>query len=125
MGAGRDKRPFRDYNRPTAEKFNGSYYFFASDVFDLSSGGKKLSKEEVDNLPVRINYSGEEVEFDDDEKEAFTILMRIISNGNKMQYRRYVSFPLGRFMIKTSLISTLSKPIQMHLLQLKLKLKTT
>ena len=95
MGGGRDKRPFRDYSKPTVEKFNGSYYFFASDVFDLSRGGQKLSQDEVDNLPVRVNYSGAVFEFDDDEKEAFTILMRIICNGNKMQYRRYVSFPLG------------------------------
>ena len=92
---GKDTRPYREYSQPTVEKFQDRYYLFTPDVFDLSDGGKKLSPSEVDKLPVRVTYTGEEFEYRADTKEAFEILMRIISNGNKMQDRESYSVMLG------------------------------
>ena len=90
-----DTRPYREYSQPTVEKFQDRYYFFASEVFDISNGGRKLSSEEADNLPVRFTYTGEEIQFKSDPREAFEILMRIIKNGNLMQERDSFSFIFG------------------------------
>ena len=90
-----DSRPYREYSQPTVEKFEGRYFLFASDVFDLSNGGKKLSSHDAENIPVRFSYTGKEFEFKTDTREAFEILMRIINNGNQMQERESYSFILG------------------------------
>ena len=93
---GRDTRPIREYSSPTIEKIDGRHFLFASDVFDLSRGGKKLSEEELINIPVRALYNGPEIEYKTDEKEAFEILLKILSNGNKMQDPEFYSFALGK-----------------------------
>ena len=97
---GRDARPYREYSRPTIEKIGDRHFLFATDVFDLSKGGKKLTEEDLKEIPIRPSYNGEEFHYKSNEKEAFEILMRIISNGNKMQDEEFYSFPLGTFYIQ-------------------------
>ena len=100
-GAGRDTRPYREYSKPTVEKIGRKFYFFATDVFDLSEGGKKMNEEELAELPIRATFTGEEFEFKTDRVEAFKLLMRILHHGNQMQDREFYSFPLGKFPSKS------------------------
>ena len=97
--AGRDNRPYREYSRPTIEKMGDRHYLFASDVFDLTGGGKKLTEDELKEIPIRPTYTGEEFEYKTEEKEAFELLLGIISNGNKMQNEEFFSYPLGMLKI--------------------------
>ena len=91
----RDERPFKEYSKPTIEKIGTRYYLIASEVYDLTRWGHKLDEQEMTDLPIRHCYIGKEVYFKSNKKEAFTILMRIISNGNKLQDPEFYSFLLG------------------------------
>ena len=93
--AERDVRPFKEYSKPTIEKIGTRYYFIATDVYDLTRWGHKLDEQELTELPIRHCYNGKEVAYKTDKKEAFTILMRIVKNGNKMQDPNFYSFVLG------------------------------
>lgn len=91
----RDERPRRDYTRVTIEKVNGSYFLIGEDIFNLSAG-IVLTTEMVKELPFQINYTGPPIHYKTNQEEAFAILLRIISNANKMQDPRFVSFPVGK-----------------------------
>ena len=91
----KDDRPRREFNKVTVQKLDGKRYMFAGGVFDLSRGGERLSEEEVSQLPIKAYYMGPEVDYKTDEKAAFEILSRILSNGNKMQDKDFYSFALG------------------------------
>ena len=91
----RDSTIQKDYTKLTVEKFDGRYYLIASEIYDLSGGGKCLSDGEKKSLPFNLTYSGPEVKFKTDEKTAYEILLRIISNANKLQDAQYYSFILG------------------------------
>ena len=69
-------------------------------MYDLSRWGHKLDDQEMKDLPIRHCYIGKEVYFKDDKREAFAILMRIISNGNKLQDPEFWSFVLGMLCCK-------------------------
>ena len=92
----KDDRPRREFNKVTVQKLNGKRYLFAGDVFDLSRGGERLTEEEVSQLPIKAYYIGPDVDYKTDEKAAFEILSRILSNGNKMQDKEFYSFALGK-----------------------------
>ena len=95
IAGGRDRRPSIEHSRPTVEKYEGRYYFFCSDVFDLSNEGRKLSADDLEELPIRAIYTGEDFEFQTDVREAFILLMRIFRIGNLMQDRENYSWLLG------------------------------
>ena len=96
LGAGgRDLRPAMEYLRPTVEKHGGRWYFFCSDVFDLSNEARKLTPDDLEQLPIRVTYTGEAYEFKTDLREAYILLMRIFRIGNMMQDRENYSWLLG------------------------------
>ena len=92
----RDNRRSFDYNKPTLEKFADKFYLIATDVFDLTDC-TKLTDEDLRLLPIKINYTGLEIEYKTDTKEAYKLLLNIIGNFNKMQDPEFYSFPLGEF----------------------------
>ena len=90
-----DKRSVRTYTRPQLDKIGDCYYYIASDIFDVTEQAKKMSEEEVKEMPVKVIYSGPVIDFLTDEKECFTLLMEIIKKFNLMQSDEFYSFPLG------------------------------
>ena len=89
-----DDRPKREYARVTIDSFDNKYYMIASQVFDLTEG-KVLSTDDLKELPVKINFTGQNFDFKTDQAEAFKLLVRIFYNANKMQDPEFVSFPIG------------------------------
>ena len=89
-----DDRPRKYYSKVTIEKVDSTYYMIASEVFDLSEG-RVLSNDDLKLLPFHITYRGPEVQYRANQEEAFTLLMRIFINANKMQNPEFVSFPVG------------------------------
>ena len=66
-------------------------------IGDKTKYSKKLSKEEISELPVDLIYLGSDTTvFINDEEEAFTKLVGIIYKMNLMQDPQFVSFPLGK-----------------------------
>ena len=57
---------------------------------------RKLSSEEVEDLPVIISWRGDKCSFETDEKECIELLASIISDMNSMQ-DDFISFPLGMY----------------------------
>ena len=96
--ADRDDRPLKEYTKPTIEKIGTRHYFVATDIYDLTRWGHKLDEQELAELPIRHCYNGKEVAYQNDRREAFTILMRIVNNANKMQDPEFYSFILGMFL---------------------------
>ena len=90
-----ERRPHKEYDVPTIEKFNGNYYLIASDIYDLSNNGKIIDDEVLSQFPVIPCYVGDRLDFQDDEYEAYRLLMEIIGNFNKLQDPKFYSFPLG------------------------------
>ena len=60
---------------------------------------RMLTPEEIELLPFEVIFTGEEENFLTDEKEALTILVRIIELMNLMQQKEWQSYPLGKFCI--------------------------
>ena len=85
------------YYKATVEEFNGRYYLIGSEVFLLGGEGRKLTDDEVLNLPVIISWKGPDHEFVWDEKECLELLCQILKDMNEMQNPKYKSFPLGKF----------------------------
>ena len=89
-------KQYKKFSTPTVAKFGDQYYLVASDIFNLSDGGVKLTEEDINALPAIICYLGQDFKYSDNEREAYSLLMKIISNINKMQdSTEYQSFPLG------------------------------
>ena len=66
-----------------------------------SGYAKKLDREEIDQLPVEVVYVGPDSHaFVDDEEKAFSNLVGIIARMNLMQDQQFVSFPLGKKLLK-------------------------
>ena len=81
----RDDRPHRQYPKPTVEKISGRHLLVATDVFDLTAGGHKLDAAELKELPFKTCYTGKEIHFKSDRREAFELLMSLFTKGNKLQ----------------------------------------
>ena len=97
-----------ELSSPSVEKIGDAYYWIAgsAEVHLLNHErneenkfyARKLSPDEIAQLPVEIVYVGQEnLIFLDDEEKAFTILVSIIEKMNSMQDPKFVSFPLGKF----------------------------
>ena len=98
-----------ELSSPSVEKIGDAYYWIAGseEVHHLNHEkneenkfyARKLSPDEIADLPVEIVYVGEEnlITFLDDEEKAFTNLVSIIEKMNSMQDPKFVSFPLGKF----------------------------
>jgi hypothetical protein len=84
------------YYKAAVEEFNGRYYLIGSEVFLLGGEGRKLTDDEVLNLPVIISWKGPDHEFVWDEKECLELLCQILKDMNEMQNPKYKSFPLGK-----------------------------
>ena len=65
-------------------------------MFDVTKEATKLSEEDIEELPVRIMYSGPVREYSTDEKRCYEVLMDILDKFNLMQNPEFYSFPLGR-----------------------------
>ena len=89
-----DERPRKEYAGVTIERFDDKYYLIASDIFDLTEG-HILTDDDLKQLPVKINFTGQPFNFKTDQEKAFELLLRIFSNANKMQDPKFVSFPVG------------------------------
>ena len=94
-----------ELSKPSIQLIDNTYFWIAGaeEIFALNHMkddpvdvyAKKLSVEEIQNLPFDIVYEGEEISYLDDEEEAFSKLVKIIENMNLMQDKDFVSFPLG------------------------------
>ena len=83
----------------TVEKLLESYYLIAYEVFIIDDKPRKLTSEEIQDLPVNISWSGPQYDFDTDEKTCFKLLTEIIFDMNIMQNPKFSSFPLGMFQL--------------------------
>jgi hypothetical protein len=83
------------FTKPSVEQLQGNYFLIAYDVFIISGKPRKLTPEEILELPVIISWKGPSFSFDTDEKMCFELLSKIIFDMNQMQDRRYTSFPMG------------------------------
>ena len=88
---------------PQLERIDGVFYLIAKAIYRLNDRNKdsslpyaqELSVEEVQSLPLKISYTGPDIEFDCDE-EAFTrIYTDILRDFMSMQDPEFVSFLLG------------------------------
>ena len=106
------RKTILELSSPEVEKIGDAYYWIAGsgEVHLLNHErnaenkfyARKLSPDEIADLPVEIVYVGNEnFIFLDDEERAFTILVSIIEKMNSMQDPKFVSFPLGKFWIKS------------------------
>ena len=92
----------RHFSEPAVEKFGENYYFIGYDVFNLGKPGspledvRKMTSDEVKELPVIISWSGPKLDFETDFEQCFTRLADILYDYNPMQPRKYVSFGLGK-----------------------------
>ena len=104
----RGKKTLHFY-KPTVERFgNGDdskYYLIACEIFCLTGELKKLTSEEMDNLPVIISWKGPRLNFSTDEKECFKLITDIIFDFNQMQDQEFVSFPVGKHLFIPFLFS--------------------
>ena len=85
------------YFKSTVEEFDEEFYLIGSEVFLLGGKGRKLTEEEVQNLPVVISWKGPDHKFIWDEKECLELLCKILQDMNQMQNPKFKSFPLGKF----------------------------
>ena len=86
-------------------KIEDSYYWISADrIFILNykswqqdNLSRLLTKDEVDKLPIKIVYTGDNLcVYESNEKETFTIILKIIELMNSMQPEElFYSFPLG------------------------------
>ena len=82
--------------KPSVEKIGEAFYLIADEVFLISGNPRKLSSQEVEDLPVIISWRGDKCSFETDEKECIELLASIISDMNSMQ-DDFISFPLGMY----------------------------
>ena len=94
----------KHFYKPTVERFpdkddptKSNFYLIAGDVFLVSGEVKKLSQDDIKELPITISWKGPLFSFETDEAKCFELLTKIIYDMNLMQDPRFVSFPLGRF----------------------------
>ena len=96
-----------EFHSPRVEKIGEKYYWVVgqSEVHHLNHlkseeanyYSMKLSKEEIEELPVVIIYTGfDHNSYSNDEEKAFAILLEIIALMNSMQDPLWHSFPLGK-----------------------------
>ena len=96
-----------EFHSPRVEKIGEKYYWVAgqSEVHHLNHlkseeanyYSMKLSKEEIEELPVVIIYTGfDQNSYSNDEEKAFAILLEIIALMNSMQDPLWHSFLLGK-----------------------------
>ena len=71
----------------------------AKDVFKLKVTPRKLTDEEVNELPVVLKWKGPNIEFCTDMYEGLKLLIRIIYDMNEMQNPKFTSAPLGNSFI--------------------------
>ena len=76
--------------------------FVASEIYLLSdkgpsdaTGARVLTAEEVDALPVKLQYTGSPTDFSCNEEEFFTKFLSLIGHFNSLQDDVVFSFPLG------------------------------
>ena len=95
-----DRRLHKEYEVPTVEMFDGKYYLIANDIFDLSNNGQAIGTDIISQFPVILCYLGDQLHFEDNECEAFKLLIKIIYNFNRLQDSKFHSFPLGKLIAK-------------------------
>ena len=94
-------RPMLELTHPDIRLIQDCHFFIAGhdNVYLLDSEDHlayKMSKEEIDELPVEILYTGQEKpNYQVDEKNALELIIKIIQKMNIMQTSEIYSFPLG------------------------------
>ena len=83
------------FSKPTIVELEGNLYLVAEDIFILGHPAVKLNKEEVDDLPVIVCWTGPHLNFETDEKTFYSLLSELFGDFNLMQNRNFVSFPIG------------------------------
>lgn len=84
------------FKKPTIVELEGNIYLIASEIFLLGSPAVMLSQEEVNELPVLVNWSGPDMKFETEEKTFYSLLSDIFCDFNVMQNKKFVSFPIGK-----------------------------
>lgn len=93
----------KEYTSPQIDRFDGTLYFIADNIYRLNNRNKdptlayadQLTPEEVNTLPVKILYSGPNHEFECNEEAFARIYTDILRDFMSMQAKEFVSFPLG------------------------------
>ena len=99
------------FTEPAVEKFEENYYMIAYDVFNLGKPGsplesplRKMTADEIEQLPVIISWKGPKLNFETDFEQCVTHIAEVLFDFNLMQPRncKYVSFGLGNGHISLS-----------------------
>ena len=101
------RKKILEFDKPKIKKVDDKFYwvagpseihllnFYKSEAENFFS--KKLSDEEIKELPFDIIYTGPTTtSYSNDEEEAFKIILKIIDEMNAMQEPEWYSFPLGK-----------------------------
>ena len=101
------RKKILEFDKPKIKKHDDKYYWVAgpSEIHLLTYYrseaenyfSKKLSDEEIQELPFDVIYTGQTTKsYSNDEEEAFKIILSIIDEMNAMQEPEWYSFSLGK-----------------------------
>ena len=69
-----------------------------------------LTPKDIGLLPFEVIYTGEEENFRTDEKEALTIIVKILELMKLMQQKQWQSYPLGKAFTMILMVNTIITP---------------
>ena len=90
------------FYKPSIECLQEDYYLIASDIFSLAGSCRKLTREEIDSLPILVSWKGVDFRYHTSKEKCFRLLTLIIFDVNLCQNKRFVSFPLGSTFVATT-----------------------
>ena len=93
----------KEYSSPKLVRIDNIFYLISDKIFKLNNRdndpllpyAKQLSREDIEQLSVKIQYTGASTEFDCDEESFARIYTDILRDFNSLQAKQFVSFPLG------------------------------
>ena len=116
----RNRKPVRDFATQKLLKIEDAFYLVAGSkqIYlinrqkseDCPVYARMLTPEEMGLLPFEVIYTGEEENFRTDEKEALTIIVKILELMNLMQQKQWQSYPLGKAFTMILMVNTIITP---------------
>ena len=110
-GGGPVRKPVREYSAPVIDKIGDRYYFIAGrdqvhllnhEKIEDQKFSRKLTEIDLEQMEVEIVWTGSTYEYENDEKEAFSLLCSIITKMNMMQDEEYHSVILGEYLVRAT-----------------------
>jgi hypothetical protein len=111
------RKKIREISKPSVITIDQTYYFVSGSdqVFLLNKDeatpgyAKKLTEDDIENLPEELVYSGQPESFSDDEGRAFQLLVTILFNMNLMQEKEVIHTLHTGAQVEFRLSKTVSK----------------